>query len=43
MASLTSGNALTCGKSDASKAASVVPLSPVSNADFGVIVASVFR
>ncbi len=43
MASWTSGSALTFGRSDSSKAASVVPLSPTSNADFGVIVASVFR
>ena len=43
IASETSGSARTWASSDWSNGASVDPLSPVSNADFGVIVASVFR
>ena len=43
IASWTSGSARTFGRSDSSNGASVDPLSPTSNADFGVMVASVFR
>ena len=43
IASRTSGSSLTFASSDSSNAASVDPLSLESNADFGVMVASVFR
>ena len=44
IASWTSGSSFTLARSDSSKAASLVPESPLaSNGDFAVIVASVFR